>query len=196
MSLPMMRVLIAVCCALLAAWALVAEAQQLPRGRGPGSRAPGGGNPTCPAFPATCQINAPVFNFGRHTMAIGSPPVLTQGLISVTCTRHPQDRLEVTVGLELKALVPDAPPRYMRDAGGGYLAYDLYLDPARTRLFGDGTNGTFTISNACLLDERNRVCTLAIPLFGKAQAVEPPLPGQWLGAVVTRVEYSFSGCIP
>ena len=196
MSMPMTRALLAACCALLTAWALVAEAQQLPRGRGPGSRAPGGGNPTCPAFPATCQINAQVFNFGRHAMEVGSPPVLTTSTISVTCTRHPQDRLEVTVNLELKALVPDAPPRYMRDGGGGYLAYDLYLDPARTRIFGDGTNGTFTISAGCLLDERNRVCTVAFPLYGKAQAVEQPRPGQWLGAVVTRVEYSFAGCIP
>jgi len=130
-------------------------------------------------------------------MESGSPPVLTTNMISVTCTRHPQDRLEVTVPFELKALVPDAPPRYMRDAvGGGYLAYDLYLDPARTRIFGDGTNGTFTITNACFLDERNRVCNLAFPLYGKAQAVEPPRPGQWLGAVVTRVEYSFNSCIP
>ena len=193
----MTRALLA-CCLLLSAWALVAEAQQLPRGRGPGSRAPGGGGgATCPAFPATCQINTHVFNFGRHAMEEGSPPVLTTSTISVTCTRHPQDRLEVNVDFVLKALVPDAPPRYMRDAvGGGYVAYDLYVDPARTRIFGDGIDGTFTITGACLLDERNRVCTLAIPLFGKAQAVEPPLPGQWLGAVVTRVEYSFSACIP
>ena len=198
MSIPITRVLLTACCALLTAWALVAEAQQLPRGRGPGSRDPGGrASGTCPAIPATCQINAPVYNFGRHAMEEGSPPVLTTSMISVTCTRHPQDRLEVTVDFELKALVPDAPPRYMRDASLGYLAYDLYLDPARTRIFGDGTNGTFTISNACLLDERNRVCTLAFPLFGKAQAIgEQPRPGQWLGAVVTRVEYSFAGCIP
>jgi len=130
-------------------------------------------------------------------MEEGSPPVLTTSTISVTCTRHPQDRLEVNVDFVLKALVPDAPPRYMRDAvGGGYMAYDMYLDPARTRIFGDGTNGTFTVSGSCLLDERNRVCSFAYPLYGKAQAIEQPRPGQWLGAVVTRVEYSFSACIP
>jgi spore coat protein U-like protein len=189
MRMPMTRILLAACCALLSAWALAAA----PVGRGPGSRAGG----SCPAFPAQCQVNAPVFNFGRHPMTPTSPPVLTQGTISVTCTRHPQDRLEVQVHFQLKGLPPQ-PHRQMRDAiGGAYLGYDLFVDPARTRMWGDGHGGTGIFEGACFLDERNRVCTVPFLLYGTVygqQELTPP--GPYLGAVISRVEYQFLDCRP
>jgi spore coat protein U-like protein len=196
----MMRVLLAAYCLLLSASALAASpASALPQGRGPGSRAPGGGGGTCPAFPAQCQINAPTFNFGRATMNQTTPPIYGNAMISVTCTRHPQDRLEVSVEFDLKGVVVQQPPRQMRDQiGGAYLAYDMYLDAARTRLWGDGVSaGTEFFTGYCFLDERNRVCTVPFVLYGKVngqQAVVPP--GPYLGAVPARLEFRFGACIP
>ena len=198
----MMRVLLAVCCALLTAWALVADSQQLPRGRGPGSRDPGskgGGGSACPVFPAQCQINAPTFNFGRSVMNSTTPPIYGNTLISVTCTRHPQDRLSVEVGFELWAETVQEPPRQMRDAiGGAFLAYDIYIDPARTRLWGSGVAaGTFPLQGGCLLDERNRVCTIAFPLYGKVYGQQDFIrPNPYLGAIVAKLDYFFTACIP
>ena len=183
-----MRALLAACCTLLSASALAAA---------PVTRAPGGGQ-GCPAFPATCQINVPVFNFGRTTMNSTAPPVNSNSTISVTCTRHPQDRLSVDVQFDLKGVIVQEPPRQMRDQiGGAYLAYDMYVDAARTRLWGDGTQATEFFSGTCLLDEKNRVCTIPFVLYGKVngqQSVVPP--GPFLGAVVSRLEYRFTGCIP
>jgi spore coat protein U-like protein len=80
----------------------------------------------------------------------------------------------------------------MRDAvGGGYLRYDMFVDPARTRYWGDGTQGTFTFQGGLLLNDRNRVGTLAFPIYGRVDGGQQLVgPGQWLGAVVTRVQYN------
>jgi spore coat protein U-like protein len=145
-------------------------------------------------IPAQCQVNVPVFNFGRHSMSSDSPPIHTSGTISVTCTRVAQEGLSVDVEFELKGLPPE-PTRQMRDQiGGGYLRYFMFVDPARTRYWGDGSQGTSTFQSTCLLDNRNRVCTIPFLLYGRVDGGQVVLPGQWLGAVVSRLEYRFLNC--
>ena len=178
----MTRILLAACCMLLplSAWAQ--------RAKPPGP---------CPAFPAQCQVNAPVFNFGRHPMSSTAPPIHGHNTISVTCTRHPQDRLSVEVLFELKGL-PAQPDRQMRDQiGGAYLRYNMFVDPARTRYWGDGSQGTATFQGVCFLDEKNRVCTIPFVLYGRVDGQQSPIPpGPFLGALVSRLEYSFGNCQP
>jgi spore coat protein U-like protein len=130
-------------------------------------------------------------------MNSNAPPIYGNSTISVTCARHPQDRLSVDVQFELKGLPPEA-FRQMRDrVGGAYLAYDMYVDAARTRYWGDGTQGTEVFSGACLLDERNRVCTIPFVLYGKVHGQQQVIPpGPFLGAVVSRLEYRFLSCVP
>jgi spore coat protein U-like protein len=139
-------------------------------------------------------VNAPVFNFGRAEMSSTSPPVYSYATISVTCTRAPLDGLSLDVLFELQAL-PAASARQMRNQVGGgdlsYLRYDMFLDAARTRYWGDGTQGTFPITGQLVLDDRNRVGTLAFPIYGTVDGAQARIaPGQWLGAVVTRVKYN------
>jgi spore coat protein U-like protein len=144
-------------------------------------------------------VNAPTFNFGRSTMSSATPPINGNATISVTCTRHPQDRLEVQVEFDLKAVTVQEYPRQMRDQiGGAYLAYDMFVDPARTRLWGDGVyQGTEFLSGVCHLDERNRVCTVPFLLYGQVLGRQDLIPpGPFLGAVIARVEYRFIACIP
>jgi spore coat protein U-like protein len=149
-------------------------------------------------FPAQCQINAPTFNFGRSVMNSTTPPIYGNAIISVTCTRHPQDRLSVEVGFELWAETIQSPPRQMRDAiGGAYLAYDIYIDPARTRPWGSEVTGQFPLQGGCALDERNRVCTIAFPLYGKVYGQQDLVrPNPYLGAIVAKLDYFFTACIP
>ena len=128
-----------------------------------------------------------------------APPIYGNSTISVTCTRHPQDRLSVEVPFDLKGVVAQESPLQMRNQiGGAYLAYDMYVDAARTRLWGDGVApGTEFFTSACFLDERNRVCTIPFVLYGRVfgqQALIPP--GPFLGAVVSRLEFRFANCQP
>ena len=131
----------------------------------------------------------PVFDFGRGQMNLSAPPINGHNSISVTCTRAQRDGLNVEVQYDLQA-IPPAPDRQMRDSQGGLLRYDMFLDPARTRYWGDGSQGTFPIQGSLVLDDRNRVGTLVHVLYGKVDGGQyPVLPGQWAGLVVGRLEY-------
>lgn len=187
-------------CALLGVGVALVVVAQVGRGddkgKGKGKGGGGGGVEEC-ILPAQCVINAPVFNFGRASMDAEAPAVQSNATISVTCTRAAVDGLIVDVAFQLSALVPDAPPRYMRDpVFSAYLAYDLYVDAARTRLWGDGINqGTFLLEGICLLNQVNRVCTLVFPLYGRVPGGQTQVPpGRFLGAVAARLNYQFAGC--
>jgi hypothetical protein len=67
----------------------------------------------------------------------------------------------------------------------------MFVDAARTRYWGDGTSyGTFTFQGQLLLDDRNRVGTLAHVVYGRVDGGQVALPGQWLGLVVVKLEYN------
>jgi len=176
-----MRFVLAASCALLAP---VAWAQFVPS---PRAKPP----PNCPVQPADCQINAQVFDFGRGQMTTTAPPINGFNTISVTCTRAQRDGLNVSVQYLLKA-VPAEPARQMRDSHLAFLHYEMYVDPARTRYWGDGLNfGTSTFQGELHLDDRNRVGTLAHVVYGRVVGGQPlVLPGQWLGLVGVRLEYN------
>jgi spore coat protein U-like protein len=120
-----------------------------------------------------------------------SLPINGTSTISVTCTRAPLDGLNVTVQYDLQAIPPE-PARQMRDNNLLYLRYSMFVDPARTRYWGDGYSyGTFTFQGELFLDDRNRVGTLAHVVYGRVDGAQPLAPpGQWLGLVALRLEYS------
>jgi spore coat protein U-like protein len=179
----MTRFALAVCCALLQ---LSAWAQPVRPLRGDRAKPPSG----CPTNPANCQINTQVFDFGRGQMSPEAPAINGHNTISVTCVMG-ENAAEVQVDFHLAA-VPAEPSRYMRDRQLAYLRYYMYVDAARLRHWGDGTGPTSTFDGTLFLNERNRVGTLSFPVYGKVDAGQLALPGQWLGAVVTRLEYQIT----
>ena len=201
MSMRMTRFLLMAFCALLGVWVALAAAQQGTRGgRDPGGKGGGkgggGGGAAC-VRPAQCVINAPVFNFGRTTMDGNAPPVYSNASISVTCTRAAVDGLRVDVAFELFGQIVNEPPRAMRDIGdsGTTVAYDMYIDAARTRLWGSGYMGSFPLQGACFLDDRNRVCTIPFLLYGTVFGGQQSIPpGKFQGAIVSTLNYNFTDC--
>jgi spore coat protein U-like protein len=186
----MKRFLLAACCALLAlpAWAQTRPIGIPTIGRPLGKPPPG----SCGARPAECQIHVQVFDFGRGQMSPSAPAINGHNTVSVTCVRsRDAENFDVDVQFVLKAL-PGEPNRFMRDSQLAYLRYYLYVDAARTRYWGDGYNGTQAFPGALFLDNRNKVGTLVFPVYGKVEGGQAALPGQWLGAVVTRLEYDTS----
>ena len=176
--MPVTRMLLTACCVLFAGGPTsAAQVQPLP------------GKPAqCPPRPVECQVDAPVFNFGRQEMSSTSSPIFSNATISVTCTRSGTG-FAADVSLELKGLPPQR-SRRARDGSGAYLTFDMFVDPARTRLWGDGTAGTETFAGSLLLNDRNRVGTVVFVVYGKVDGRQTVEPGPFLGAVLSRVDYT------
>ena len=180
--MPMKQFLSAACCALLA-FSAAAQRAKPPTGSG------------CEGKPLDCVATLPVFDFGRRTMDPETPPIHGINSVSVTCTRAPQaNGHTVEVRYTLKA-EPAEPTRSMRSRDLGslsYLRYYLFLDPARTRQWGDGLQfGTFAIEDRMLLDDRNRTVTRSHVIYGTVDGYQAVSPAPFLGAVVNRLQYEF-----
>ena len=85
---------------------------------------------------ANCEMTATPLAFGRYTPQSGSPADFT-ATVTVTCSSQGVDPVAVEGSV---ALLGDAAGRRLT-SGAAELRYQLYLDPARTRPWGDGTGG-------------------------------------------------------
>ena len=130
-----------------------------------------------------------LFDFGRAQMSPSAPAINGHNTISVTCTRAQQaNNRDVQVNFVLQA-VPADPTRYMRDSHLGYLRYTMYVDAARTRAWGDGSGSTFVFRGCSFSTTGTESVPSPFRCTAKWTPGKPPLPGQWLGLVATRLEY-------
>jgi len=176
--MPMTRFLSTAWCALLP---LSAVAQPRP--------APA----ACPPRPVDCQVSTPVYNFGRHEMTLTAGPINAESTVTVTCTKASGQGFAVDLTYDLRA-VPPAPSRVMRDRELGYLRYDMFVDSGRRQYWGDGESGTKVISDKMELNDRNKVVTHTHQIYGMVYGQQLVQPGQWLGFVSARLDYTVKKC--
>lgn len=101
----------------------------------------------------TCVVSAVTMNFGTYEPR--SPAVtLTTGAISFRCS--------ASVPVKIKLRDGDGPRAPQLTFRNDTLQYQLFLDPARTTLWGDGLNGTSYYTNAAPLANT----TMTVPVFG------------------------------
>lgn len=89
---------------------------------------------------AACTVSTTQVNFGNYDVLFATPTDST-GTISVSC--NPRARVTVTIGTSPNS--GGFNPRQMKQiAGVDLLNYNLYRDPGRVEIWGDGTGGTFS----------------------------------------------------
>jgi spore coat protein U-like protein len=159
----------------------------------PATAAPAPPPVPCPARPAECQASTPVYNFGRHEMSVSAAPILAENTVTVTCTKANGQGFAVDITYDLMGL-PSIPDRVMRDRELGTLRYDLFVDAGRTQYWGDGQAGTKTLTGKMEVNDTTRVVTVTHQLYGTVLGQQTVDPGQWLGFVSARLEYTIKKC--
>jgi spore coat protein U-like protein len=89
-----------------------------------------------------CTIGVTPISFGNYDV-FSIAPTDGAGAITVNCGRRVV-RATVTLGVSSTSGT-FIPRRMRRSAGSDVLNYNIYTDPARTTVFGDGTGGTSDI---------------------------------------------------
>ena len=102
---------------------------------------------------AVCEVSATGVAFGGYD-AISDGHVDTLGTITVTCTGTAGD--PVTLDLALSAGNGTFSGRHMTD-GSHTMLYNLYKDPSRSQVWGDGTGGTGTVTDAFTMGSSTEV---------------------------------------
>jgi spore coat protein U-like protein len=151
----------------------------------PAALAQGGQNITCTASNIT-------LSFGAFDVLAGTT-LDAAGSFTVTCVSSAAQNRNVTYTARL-AVTPArqmAPP-----AGADRLTYEVYVDSSRTQPWGDGTGGTFTITNTFLVPRKSSASDAPRNFYARitpggqdVSAASPPPPpttySQTLNVTVT-----------
>lgn len=135
----------------------------------------------------TCTPSSTLLHFGAYDV-LGNAPLEAAGSFSITCRLDRQRGR--SVALTYTARLSSSPTRELASLGGGErLTYEVYVDAARTRPWGDGTGGTFTIDGAVSVPGRGSVTDGPRYYYGRVapggQDVAASLYGQLLAISVT-----------
>ena len=122
---------------------------------------------------ATCFVSSAALAFGQYD---GLAPAAKEalGVVRVSCTKDSTLLAEtVNLTLQLSPSPPGAAGSHRLNAGGSTLSFDLFTDLLHTRLWGDGSQGTFTIGGLVALTAANPTAIVEFPIYGR---IPPRLP--------------------
>ena len=75
--------------------------------------------------------------------------------------------------------------RLMSAGGGNTLDYNLYIDPARLQIWGDGTLQSFVVTG--VRPNKGQPSTYNYPIYGRVFANQAPNAGQYVDNLVVTV---------
>ncbi|MGD8861616.1 MAG: spore coat U domain-containing protein [Myxococcales bacterium] len=130
---------------------------------------------------ARCEILSAVGpSFGNYN-PLDAVPLDSAGNVSLRCENlNPSQTVVIELGRGRDNRVM---PRAMRRRGVS-LEYNLYLDAARTQIWGDGSRGTSTFEWRPVNGE-----VVSIPVYGRVPARQPATPGHYSDRIALIVQY-------
>ncbi|MHA7835576.1 MAG: Csu type fimbrial protein [Algiphilus sp.] len=121
---------------------------------------------------------------------LNASALLSEGAVTVECSGS----LLGLIGSETFAISLDTgasgtySPRAMTEVGGDGLSYNLYRDPARTEVWGDGTGGSFVVS-----DTIGGLLTIGTqsedyPVYGRIPAMQDVTAGSYSDVITVTLD--------
>ncbi|HVY03664.1 MAG TPA: spore coat U domain-containing protein [Caulobacterales bacterium] len=139
----------------------------------------------CLGLGCTCAVSAQDAAFGTYD-PFSVAPADTAGQVSITC----QAQVAVFFSYDIKLSSGAGAYAARRMASGAEtLAYQLYTDPARTLVWGDGGAGTTFISNAYTLSISLLSRTDDFPVYARAPALQNAKPGAYSDTITVTVTF-------
>ncbi len=131
-----------------------------------------------------CFIRSFPVAFGNY-MPATPVSVDSTGRIRVICIGRPRGSQGNFYTLSIDSgFSGDVSSRRMQ-SGSNRLAYNLYKDPARTRIWGDGNGGATP-----LVQPINRFFQVRnVPVYGRLFANQDPVPGRYSDTVFVTIEF-------
>lgn len=141
----------------------------------------------------TCTASSTTINFGTFDVLSGGT-LAGSGTIRVTCVSvgAPTTTVTYIASLSTGSSRQMAPP-----SGTDRVAYEIYLDPGHTQIWGDGTGGTFTISGTLRVRANRTARSRPINYYGlitpggqDVSAASPTSPTTYSQTMVVTVTCS------
>ncbi len=133
---------------------------------------------------AACFIATFTLRFGAVNASAAS--VDSVGDVSVTCTDAPGTLIHYSLSLNA-GLAGAFAPRKMRSAGGATMQYNLYMDAARSIVWGDGTGGAANVAAAYSIT--GATVTKHYPVYGRIFAGQNVPPGDYGDSILISLDF-------
>lgn len=129
---------------------------------------------------AACTISSTPLLFGVYNV-FAATPLDSTGSLTFHCSSTDKD---IVITLD-RGGAPTFNPRRMLN-GSEPLTYNLYLDAARTTIWGDGTGGTqaFTEHNP---QGNNR--DIVVPIYGRIPAGQDVRSGSYTNTITVTIQF-------
>lgn len=124
------------------------------------------------AHAINCRVTLVAMSFGTYSPMTASN-VDVMGQVNIRCQAQPGS-FTVTIGPGLSG---NQLARTLVTTGPGILNYNLYRDPARMQIWGDGSPPTFTVSG--VRSSQGRPTVYNYPIYGRIFAGQTPDPGMY-----------------
>lgn len=141
---------------------------------------------TCTGLGCSCSISADDLSFGSYDPLSASNHDAT-GEVRVTCGALVA---AVTVSYTISLSSGSSGNRLARTManGGSTLAYNLYTNPSRTSIWGNGAGGTVTLGNSYSLSLVFPK-TDTFPVYGRIPPSQPVGAGSYSDSLVATVTF-------
>jgi spore coat protein U-like protein len=140
---------------------------------------------------ADCSIAAVSVNFGKYDPVATSPDD-SVGTVTITC-RHiagNAERVNYSVMLSNGMLGNSAATRTMA-AGSGRLGYNVFTDPARSQVWGNGTGSTVIASGSMTVGPGvgNGNQTVTHSVYGRIPQLQDAVPGTYSDTLLVTLTF-------
>lgn len=141
--------------------------------------------PTSVHAVTTCTVSATSVAFGVYNPASATPTDST-GTITLSCTASGFTVLPaININGNAGGAGGNVSNRRMV-SGANTLSYQLYTNAVRNILWGDGTNGGFSISTSLSFTNSGSV---SATVYGRIPALQSALPGNYADTITVTVNY-------
>jgi spore coat protein U-like protein len=140
---------------------------------------------------ATCSLAATGVSFGAYDAALATPSD-SVGSVTVTCSHVPPGGGDsVSYALMLSpGFAGTFAPRTLVSTGGA-LQYNLYTDPARRTIWGNGIGGTGIVSGRLTVGRGvgNSTRSQTYPIYGRIPPLQSVGTGNYLDTITVTIEF-------
>ena len=135
----------------------------------------------------SCTVAASALAVGVYP-ANSAAPIAATGTFTVTCTATGTGSATVSGTLSLSTGSSGKFATRTMLAGTGVLDYNIYVSPAYSQIFGDGTAGTYQLSESGTVTA-GQVYQVGGALYGLIPARQDVAPGSYVDTIVMTVVY-------
>ncbi|MCA9507888.1 MAG: spore coat protein U domain-containing protein [Myxococcales bacterium] len=144
--------------------------------------------------PCTCTIATTNMPFGNYQFSTASPTD-SQATVTVSCSSGGLS--DLSASYTISGGFDGNPPtqRYMSGPSSSQLLYNLYTDINHTNIFGDGLNGTSTVSGSCsqtcpiIIVCGPRSCSSDHIIYGRIPASQTVTAGSYSQTIQVTVTF-------